>query len=223
MLLLLLLLLVLVLVLLPLQVLLLLKGSDRVAHDLEQLQQLRSTPTEAPHQPQQQHQQDAGCQHEQASSDLQPDATTNINTTSSSRQPLPAQLVLRSWCALDHEWQFRAFVCSHRVVAISQRDPSQHFPQLASAAAAAEDGRHSLASIKQRLVAFHSEHIGSSFALDSCEQFVVGCYLSASLVCEALWHSACCCQYVPVRVCGLLYTDMQVCLARILPMPGWHG
>jgi hypothetical protein len=59
-------------------------------------------------------------------------------------------------------------VCGHTIAAISQRDPSQHFPQLASAAEA-EAGRHSLRSIQQRVVDFHTAHIGSSFPLDSCE------------------------------------------------------
>jgi hypothetical protein len=174
----------LLLLLLLKQVLLLLKGSDRVAHDLEQLQQLHSKHTTHQQQQQQQHQHHQQ-QQQQLSGGLQPQpGPSNSNSSSSratSRQPLPAQLVLRSWSAgLQPEWQFRVFVCQHSVVAISQRDPSQHFPQLASAAAAAageeedEEGssRHSLTGIQRRLLQWHEAHIGSSFPLVSCECIV---------------------------------------------------
>jgi hypothetical protein len=161
------------------QVLLLLKGSDRVAHDLEQLQQLHSKHTT--HQQQQQHEH-FQQQQPQLSGGLEPQPGASNSSSSSSsatsRHPLPAQLVLRRWSAsLQPEWQFRVFVCQHSVAAISQRDPSQHFPQLASAAAAAageeedEEGssRHSLTGIQRRLLDWHEAHIGSSFPLESCE------------------------------------------------------
>ena len=169
------------------QVLLLLKGSDRVAHDLEQLQLLHSKHTT--HQQQQQHE-----HHQQQQPQLvggpQPQPGPSSSSSSSattSRQPLPTQLVLRSWSAsLQPEWQFRVFVCQHSVAAISQRDPSQHFPQLASAAAAAAaageeeeeaeeaSSQHSLISIQRRLLDWHEANIGSSFPLESCECTVLG-------------------------------------------------
>jgi hypothetical protein len=82
--------------------------------------------------------------------------------------------VLRAWCVMQPEWEFRAFVCQHRLVAISQRDPSQHFPQLAGVTAEAEP-RDSISSsgggssIVARLLDFHRRHIGCSFPVDSCK------------------------------------------------------
>jgi hypothetical protein len=151
------------------QVLLLLKGSDRVAHDVEQLQQIHSR---HPHQQ---------CQQQPPPSSFTQAASSNTfsSSSSSSGPPLAAQLVLRSWCNLQPEWQFRAFVFGHNIAAISQRDPSQHFPQLASAADA-EAGQRSLRSIQQQVVGFHTSRIGSSFPVDSCE-------------CCRAWCWACCC------------------------------
>ncbi len=124
------------------QVLLLLKSSDRVSHDLELLQQM------------------AAC-HQTLSADTRqsaehvPSAAASPAAASAPR----AQLVLRRWQDLRPEREFRCFVHNHALVAISQRDPSQYFPQLAGEAA----------SIRAVICTFHEEHVGSRFALPSCK------------------------------------------------------
>jgi hypothetical protein len=131
------------------QVILLLKSSDRVMHDLEQLQQLQQTPSTQ--QQQQLLQQDLE-QHQRQ------------DHQASSLAPVP-QLVLRRWQELLPEREFRCFAAGHVLVGISQRDPSQHFPQLGLSG--------DVEAIRKQLLAWHREKISSSFPLDSCECVMV--------------------------------------------------
>jgi hypothetical protein len=131
------------------QVILLLKSSDRVMHDLEQLQHMHST------QHQQDQQQPQYQQHQQQQGHL-----IDQHPAAAVAAPVP-QLVLRRWHELLPEREFRCFAAGHALVGISQRDPSQHFPQLGLPG--------EVAAIRERLTAWHAEKIGSSFPVDSCE------------------------------------------------------
>ncbi|KAJ9505991.1 hypothetical protein QJQ45_016979 [Haematococcus lacustris] len=98
------------------QVVLMLKSSDRVAHDLELLEAAAAAPplgAAAPH--------DLGH-------------AGQTHTAQVSYQPM---LVLRKWYELRPEREWRCFVRNHQLVAICQRDPTQHFPQLSQAPSAA--------------------------------------------------------------------------------------
>lgn len=153
------------------QVVMMLKSSDRVAHDIDLLQQ----------QPQ------------------QPAATPPTQGA------VPAVLVLRRWYpALRPEREFRCFVRQGQLLGVSQRDISQHFPQLTApdaesgsdsgseeegvppraghdnAASARTDGVGSsgaaegssnahLRRIRRAIKDFHSTHIGHRFGLMQCE------------------------------------------------------
>jgi hypothetical protein len=138
------------------QVILLLKSSDRVMHDLEQLQQLQQTSST------QQRQQQRQQQQQQQQQPLQQDLIQHQRQDhqANSLAPVP-QLVLRRWQELLPEREFRCFAAGHALVAISQRDPSQHFPQLGLSG--------DVEAIRKQLLAWHREKISSSFPLDSCE------------------------------------------------------
>lgn len=61
------------------------------------------------------------------------DRVCNVDnrTSSSSSQP-KLQLSLRKWCTLYPNMEFRCFVFQNQLLAISQRNHSQHFPHLTS-------------------------------------------------------------------------------------------
>jgi hypothetical protein len=87
------------------EVLLLLKGSDRIAHDLRCIrQQAIASPGIA------------------SGSDTSGEAARMPHVT--------PQLVLKQFKTLDHAREFRCFVLKSHLVGISQRDPTQHFPAL---------------------------------------------------------------------------------------------
>lgn len=86
------------------QVLLLLKSSDRVSHDVDLAQQLLAS----------------------SSGDLAPAGDTATNDSAASA----VSLVLRKWYSLRPEREFRCFVHNHDLVGISQRDVTQCYPQL---------------------------------------------------------------------------------------------
>lgn len=89
-----------------------LKSSDRVVHDLELLTAAHSAATSTSQLQSQTH---------TITMDGQHPAPTTIPT---------ATLVLRKWYDLRPEREWRCFVQGGALVAISQRDPTQHFPQL---------------------------------------------------------------------------------------------
>lgn len=157
----------------PHQVVLMLKSSDRVAHDLDLLmERVRSGQAPAHASAQQQAQADttqnassqpAMPQAETSSSDAPPTsaATTPADSTSTSTSTSGVQpvLVLRKHYDLRPEREFRCFVSGRAVVAVSQRDPSQHFPQLS------ED----VPRIRSLLEAFHARHVQGKFPLTDCK------------------------------------------------------
>lgn len=124
-------------------------------HDLEHLQDLEA---HRRHEQQQQHLQQ---EQEQVSTASQQADQLQQQVPQPQVLQLPPQLVLRRWHDLLPEREFRCFVCGHRMVAISQRDPSQHFPQLGLPG--------ELESIRTRVMEFHEQRIGSSFPVDSCK------------------------------------------------------
>ncbi len=141
------------------QVVLMLKSSDRIAHDLELLRRGRGGERGTPGR-------DEG---EEADRTVGPEGAA-----------VPPVLALRRWRRdLLPERELRCFVRAGALVGACQRDVSQRFPQLA---AEEEDGRDgegsaeaSLRSMKQAINRFHSEHASSSgFPLHDCERVVRG-------------------------------------------------
>ena len=82
-------------------------------------------------------------------------------------EALPSELVLRRYQqGLRPEREFRAFVKGKRLVGVSQRDISQHFPQLAQRHS--ESKETEIDVIKKTIERFHEVVIkGSFFPLDS--------------------------------------------------------
>lgn len=147
-----------------------LKSSDRVAHDIDLLQQQAQQPATAP---------------ATAPAALAPGA-------------VPAVLALRRWYpALRPEREFRCFVRQGTLLGASQRDISQQFPQLAagdddsgsdsgdderpdgdagvdgeragSSGAAEGSGSGHLRRIRRAIQEFHCTHIGPRFRLTQCK------------------------------------------------------
>lgn len=151
------------------QVILLLKSSDRVMHDLElttAAQQQRQPAAKAkPDQKKQNHpQQQQQQQHVQQHHDIvqQPVACPACpQVAAAAAAPVPPQVILRQWHDLLPEREFRCFVHHYKLIAISQRDVSQHFPQLSML------GERD--SIQNRITAFHKQHIRDTFSVDSCK------------------------------------------------------
>jgi hypothetical protein len=190
------------------QVLLLLKSSDRIQHDLTLLQQLRAslrtqaaTPAAAAA---------AGAAGAAAGAtagasdtvNARPQAPAAPSTTSTTHEgahgQLPAVLVLREWFDLRPECELRCFVHQHRVVGVCQRDVSQHFPQL-------QGQQQQLAAAA---VAAHQRCIGDTFAIPSCEWERRSCGLFAT------WSPAPCSQ--PATY-GLWRSHTGGCCGGLLP------
>jgi hypothetical protein len=131
------------------QVLLLLKSSDRVAHDLEDaLAQCTDTDTTA----------DPTTTNDNGApltTTISPNNTNEISNdsttirTTMTRPPGGHILALRKWYDLKPGREFRCFVISGRLKGISQRDVSRKYEELES----------EFESIKRRIEEFHSTHI----------------------------------------------------------------
>lgn len=76
-------------------------------------------------------------------------------------RPLTPQVVLRQWHDLLPEREFRCFIHQRLLTAISQRDITQHFPQLTMTG--------QLGNLKHQIKLFHQQHIADSFPVGSCE------------------------------------------------------
>lgn len=85
----------------PDEVLLLLKSSERAAHDLHCISSSPPCPA-----------------------DLASEAAATPTG------PVRPEIVLKQFKILDHSMEFRAFVLDHSLAGISQRDPTQHFPAI---------------------------------------------------------------------------------------------
>ncbi|KAG1670189.1 hypothetical protein FOA52_014965 [Chlamydomonas sp. UWO 241] len=118
------------------QVVLMLKSSDRVGHDLELLQQRLRAP--------------AGTSGSTSSGG-------DISTSGPAATLVQPVLVLRKWYDLRPEREFRVFVRGSRLVGACQRDVSQHFPQL--------HGPDALPPIRAAIRRFHAQHIARHFPL----------------------------------------------------------
>jgi hypothetical protein len=110
----------------PTQVVLLLKSSDRISHDL-----------------------------------------AAIRAMPAALRPRP-QLALRKWYDLRPEREFRCFVRGRQLVAISQRDPTQYFPQLQGGVCA---------GMAASIAAFVRQHVLPAFPL---EHYTCDIYVAAS-------------------------------------------
>lgn len=84
------------------------------------------------------------------------------------------QLALRKWCNLYPSQEFRCFVRGHKLVAISQRHHSQHFPYLV----------RDQYLIKSILVEFFDEIVFRKFAGGAIPSYVYDCYLDQK---EKVW------------------------------------
>lgn len=91
----------------------------------------------------------------------------------SSKTP-PLQLVLRKWCNFYPSQEFRCFVRSHELLAISQRHHSQHFPHL-----------NTDKFLMQSLITeFFDEVIRNQFAQGSIANYVFDVYVDKN---ERVW------------------------------------
>ena len=90
-------------------------------------------------------------------------------TTESSIQPTrpPTQLVLRKWCNLYPSMEFRCFVRQDELLAISQRNHSQHYPHLAI----------DMTWIQTRILDFFYNTIQHIYAHDAIHNYVMDVYL----------------------------------------------
>mmetsp|Transcript_25668 Transcript_25668/g.62886 ORF Transcript_25668/g.62886 Transcript_25668/m.62886 type:complete len:408 (-) Transcript_25668:66-1289(-) len=88
-------------------------------------------------------------------------------STETPTQLPPLQLSLRKWCTLYPSMEFRCFVRRHGLLAISQRNHTQHYPHLM------QDWPH----IQDVLVDFFSNYIRKRFANDTIENYAVDLYL----------------------------------------------
>lgn len=93
------------------------------------------------------------------------DYPTDDQTTSSPLPPL--QLSLRKWCTLYPSMEFRCFVRRHGLLAISQRNHTQHYPHLM------QDWPH----IQDVVVDFFYEYIHKRFANGTIGNYVVDLYV----------------------------------------------
>lgn len=127
----------------PDEVLLLLKSSERAAHDLHCI---HSSP----------------CRGEQTEQTT-PTATTDgiqqqHHSAAASGAPLQPEIVLKQFKILDHSMEFRAFVLDHNLFGISQRDPTQHFPAI----------QDLLPGISCAVEDFHHKHMAAKFDRPHC-------------------------------------------------------
>lgn len=75
------------------------------------------------------------------------------NATGEPPSHINYELVLRQWCNLNPSMEFRSFVASGDVVAISQRNHTQHFPHLSS----------EKLIVRSQILDFYDEYIQENF------------------------------------------------------------
>ncbi len=81
--------------------------------------------------------------------------------------PPKLELVLRKWCNLHPSMEFRCFVRRHELIAISQRDHTQHYAHLLQ----------DLCRIRATLVFFYDDTIRNRFAEGKVPNYVFDVYL----------------------------------------------
>lgn len=128
------------------EVLLLLKSSDRIAHDVDLLRQLRSQETQSSH--------------------------VSDQREGVERQ-WPACIAIIKQYHLRPEREFRCFVKHHQLLGISQRDPTQHFPQLQA----------ELTQIKEAVQRFHEFHV---FQKHSVSNYTYDVYITTKNIVRIL-------------------------------------
>lgn len=129
------------------EVLLLLKSSDRAAHDLSCMRQLQKA---------------APCLDVALQSDAVEAARSDPGGCLARLHP---QLVLKRYHELDFGMEFRCFVQSGHLVGISQRDPTQQFPAL----------QDEVPTVKAAILEFYSSKIASKFPSPNCAIFFALC------------------------------------------------
>ena len=83
------------------------------------------------------------------------------------KQNPPLQLALRKWCTLHPSMEFRCFVRRHELLAISQRNHTQHYPHL----------MQDWPKIRDELTDFFEETIRHRFADSTVSNYVVDLYM----------------------------------------------
>ena len=81
--------------------------------------------------------------------------------------PPPLQLALRKWCNLHPSMEFRCFVRRHELLAISQRNHTQHYPHL----------MHDWPRLRDEIIDFFDETIRHRFANATISNYVFDVYL----------------------------------------------
>lgn len=86
------------------------------------------------------------------------------------REKIEYNLVLRKWCKLQKGMEFRCFVGNHKLVAISQRDHTQHYPYLFQ-------DRYRL---RDDILEFFYQYILNIFNSGQSPDYVFDCYIDSS-------------------------------------------
>lgn len=90
------------------------------------------------------------------------------------QEPLKYELVLRKWSNLHKSMEFRCFVSNHEVIAISQRNHSEHYPHL----------KKEYMKIRSLLIDFYDEYIHRNFAEGTIQNYVFDVYVDKN---ERVW------------------------------------
>lgn len=125
------------------EVLLLLKSSDRAAHDLACVRRLQ------------------GAVHQSSIASAGSGAAQGSEDQGDGTPTVRPQLVMKRYHKLDYGMEFRCFVKNECLVGISQRDPTQHFPALLD----------ELPVVKAAILDFFGNQIASKFYSPDCAIF----------------------------------------------------
>lgn len=101
-------------------------------------------------------------------------ALDDIDQSNSFEESLEYELVLRKWSNLHKSMEFRCFVSNHELIAISQRNHSEHYPHL----------KKEYMKIRSLLIDFFDEYIDGNFAEGSIRNFVFDVYVDKN---ERVW------------------------------------
>lgn len=172
------------------QVVLMLKSSDRIVHDLEMLDTCNLHLAGVSHHPtaptiaassQSAVHDSLPAKDAAASAAAVSESTSSASLVTASDSgcvKMGATLTLRRFTDIRPEDEFRCFVRGRRLVAACQRDVSQHFPQLAhlstdagSSTTHSASSAHDTASpsVQQALLEFHLRVVAERFQLQDCE------------------------------------------------------
>ena len=106
---------------------------------------------------------------EHALDDIEVDSETEVRETT-----LEYELILRKWSNLHASMEFRCFVSKHALVAICQRNHTQHYPHL----------KREHMEIRAHIVEFFDTYIKENYAEGTVEDYVFDIYMDKN---ERIW------------------------------------